>query len=173
MASRHGNRYQISINDVNLNEPQGIALEGFQDESNWTNFNHSNQHQGEQLDFDNSYITVVPNRQMPTGVVPSMQLMNNTVSFPESSMNLTSHGRDGEEETMNLKLKRIMKNRESAARSRARKMAYTNELENKVKCLEEELKTLQQQKEKEAVEHLPLKQEKKGPPPRRANSASF
>ncbi|KAJ3684599.1 hypothetical protein LUZ61_013763 [Rhynchospora tenuis] len=147
MASRHGNRYQISINDVNLNEPQGIVLEGFQDQSNWKNFNQSNRHQGAQLYFANSCIgTVVPNRQVPTGVVPSMQLMNGTVSFPESSMNLVSRDRDEEEETMNPKLKRIMKNRESAARSRARKMAYTNELENKVKCSEEELKTLQQQK---------------------------
>ncbi|XP_008673328.1 ABSCISIC ACID-INSENSITIVE 5-like protein 2 isoform X2 [Zea mays] len=38
--------------------------------------------------------------------------------------------------------KRMIKNRESAARSRARKQAYTNELENKVSRLEEENKKL-------------------------------
>ncbi|CAM0954916.1 unnamed protein product [Alopecurus aequalis] len=43
--------------------------------------------------------------------------------------------------------KRMIKNRESAARSRARKQAYTNELENKVSHLEEENVRLRRQKE--------------------------
>lgn len=43
--------------------------------------------------------------------------------------------------------KRMIKNRESAARSRARKQAYTNELENKVSRLEEENERLKKQKE--------------------------
>uniref|UniRef100_A0ACD5VVZ1 Uncharacterized protein n=1 Tax=Avena sativa TaxID=4498 RepID=A0ACD5VVZ1_AVESA len=42
--------------------------------------------------------------------------------------------------------KRMIKNRESAARSRARKQAYTNELENKVSRLEEENEKLKRQK---------------------------
>ncbi|CAM0883130.1 unnamed protein product [Alopecurus aequalis] len=42
--------------------------------------------------------------------------------------------------------KRMIKNRESAARSRARKQAYTNELENKVSRLEEENERLRKQK---------------------------
>ncbi|XP_004961685.1 ABSCISIC ACID-INSENSITIVE 5-like protein 2 isoform X2 [Setaria italica] len=42
--------------------------------------------------------------------------------------------------------KRMIKNRESAARSRARKQAYTNELENKVSLLEEENERLKKQK---------------------------
>lgn len=42
--------------------------------------------------------------------------------------------------------KRMIKNRESAARSRARKQAYTNELENKVSRLEEENERLKKQK---------------------------
>ncbi|XP_062231702.1 ABSCISIC ACID-INSENSITIVE 5-like protein 2 isoform X2 [Phragmites australis] len=42
--------------------------------------------------------------------------------------------------------KRMIKNRESAARSRARKQAYTNELENKVSRLEEENDRLKKQK---------------------------
>jgi len=40
----------------------------------------------------------------------------------------------------------MIKNRESAARSRARKQAYTNELENKVSHLEEENERLKKQK---------------------------
>ncbi|KAG8085094.1 hypothetical protein GUJ93_ZPchr0010g11047 [Zizania palustris] len=42
--------------------------------------------------------------------------------------------------------KRMIKNRESAARSRARKQAYTNELENKVCRLEEENERLKRHK---------------------------
>ncbi|KAI4370730.1 hypothetical protein MLD38_019046 [Melastoma candidum] len=41
----------------------------------------------------------------------------------------------------------MIKNRESAARSRARKQAYTNELENKVSCLEEENERLRKRKD--------------------------
>ncbi|CAA6654481.1 unnamed protein product [Spirodela intermedia] len=44
--------------------------------------------------------------------------------------------------TVERRQKRMIKNRESAARSRARKQAYTNELENKVSRLEEENKML-------------------------------
>ncbi|XP_044976908.1 ABSCISIC ACID-INSENSITIVE 5-like protein 2 [Hordeum vulgare subsp. vulgare] len=47
--------------------------------------------------------------------------------------------------------KRMIKNRESAARSRARKQAYTNELENKVSRLEEENERLKKQKELEMM----------------------
>lgn len=42
------------------------------------------------------------------------------------------------EKTVERRQKRMIKNRESAARSRARKQAYTQELENKVSRLEEE-----------------------------------
>ncbi|KAI3725870.1 hypothetical protein L1987_65666 [Smallanthus sonchifolius] len=43
--------------------------------------------------------------------------------------------------------KRMIKNRESAARSRARKQAYTNELENEVERLKEENAMLKRQQE--------------------------
>ncbi|KAK1432619.1 hypothetical protein QVD17_09517 [Tagetes erecta] len=43
--------------------------------------------------------------------------------------------------------KRMIKNRESAARSRARKQAYTNELENEVERLKEENAMLRRQQE--------------------------
>ncbi|WVY99486.1 hypothetical protein V8G54_025556 [Vigna mungo] len=47
--------------------------------------------------------------------------------------------------------KRMIKNRESAARSRARKQAYTIELEQKVSRLEEENQKLRKQKEVEDI----------------------
>ncbi|XP_030449460.1 ABSCISIC ACID-INSENSITIVE 5-like protein 2 isoform X1 [Syzygium oleosum] len=68
--------------------------------------------------------------------------------------------------------KRMIKNRESAARSRARKQAYTSELENKVSRLEEENERLRKRKELEKM--LPC-----APPPepkyqlRRTTSAPF
>ncbi|KAM1027164.1 hypothetical protein ACFX2A_040966 [Malus domestica] len=55
------------------------------------------------------------------------------------------------EKTVERRQKRMIKNRESAARSRARKQAYTNELENKVSRLEEENERLRKQKELEKV----------------------
>ncbi|OAY79115.1 ABSCISIC ACID-INSENSITIVE 5-like protein 2 [Ananas comosus] len=50
------------------------------------------------------------------------------------------------EKTVERRQKRMIKNRESAARSRARKQAYTHELENKVSRLEEENERLKRQK---------------------------
>ncbi|XP_022939732.1 ABSCISIC ACID-INSENSITIVE 5-like protein 2 [Cucurbita moschata] len=58
------------------------------------------------------------------------------------------------EKTVERRQKRMIKNRESAARSRARKQAYTNELENKVSRLEEENERLRKRKELEKM--LPL-----------------
>ncbi|KAL7600692.1 hypothetical protein Lser_V15G25971 [Lactuca serriola] len=76
------------------------------------------------------------------------------------------------EKTVERRQKRMIKNRESAARSRARKQAYTHELENKVSRLEEENERLRREQEAENV--LPCV-----PPPepkyqlRRTTSASF
>ncbi|XP_023731586.1 ABSCISIC ACID-INSENSITIVE 5-like protein 2 [Lactuca sativa] len=77
------------------------------------------------------------------------------------------------EKTVERRQKRMIKNRESAARSRARKQAYTHELENKISRLEEENERLRRQKEVETV--LPCV-----PPPqqpkyqlRRTTSAPF
>lgn len=69
--------------------------------------------------------------------------------------------------------KRMIKNRESAARSRARKQAYTSELEGKVACLEEENMKLKREKE------LDMLLKSAAPPPepktqlRRTRSTSF
>lgn len=76
------------------------------------------------------------------------------------------------EKTVERRQKRMIKNRESAARSRARKQAYTHELENKVSRLEEENARLKRQQEAEKA--LPWV-----PPPepkyqlRRTSSAPF
>ncbi|XP_030463687.2 ABSCISIC ACID-INSENSITIVE 5-like protein 2 isoform X1 [Syzygium oleosum] len=55
------------------------------------------------------------------------------------------------EKTVERRQKRMIKNRESAARSRARKEAYTQELENKVSRLEEENERLRRKLEAEKV----------------------
>ncbi|CAL0321629.1 unnamed protein product [Lupinus luteus] len=76
------------------------------------------------------------------------------------------------EKTVERRQKRMIKNRESAARSRARKQAYTQELEIKVSRLEEENERLRRQCEIEKV--LP-----RAPPPdpkhqlHRTGSATF
>ncbi|ESW05522.1 hypothetical protein PHAVU_011G186800 [Phaseolus vulgaris] len=76
------------------------------------------------------------------------------------------------EKTVERRQKRMIKNRESAARSRARKQAYTNELEHKVSRLEEENERLRKRQEIEKM--LPST-----PPPepkyqlRRIGSAPF
>ncbi|RLN35551.1 ABSCISIC ACID-INSENSITIVE 5-like protein 2 [Panicum miliaceum] len=95
------------------------------------------------------------------------------------------------ERTVERRQKRMIKNRESAARSRARRQAYTNELENKVARLEEENKRLRELKmlprlelppehERRPVpqpppvhERWPVPQPEAKQPLRRRNSATF
>ncbi|XP_072998072.1 ABSCISIC ACID-INSENSITIVE 5-like protein 2 [Typha latifolia] len=76
------------------------------------------------------------------------------------------------EKTVERRQKRMIKNRESAARSRARKQAYTNELENKVSRLEEENERLRKQQELEPVIHYVPQPESKCQL-RRTSSAPF
>jgi ABA responsive element binding factor len=91
------------------------------------------------------------------------------VAYPENQMNMSPSALMGTlsdtqtpgrkrgapggvvEKTVERRQKRMIKNRESAARSRARKQAYTHELENKVSRLEEENERLKRQKEVEKV----------------------
>ncbi|TVU47241.1 hypothetical protein EJB05_06834, partial [Eragrostis curvula] len=76
------------------------------------------------------------------------------------------------ERTNDRRKKRMIKNRESAARSRARKQAYTNELENKIAQLEEENKRLRRHKALEPVVQYVRQLELKNQL-RRTNSAKF
>ncbi|XP_062173119.1 ABSCISIC ACID-INSENSITIVE 5-like protein 2 [Alnus glutinosa] len=76
------------------------------------------------------------------------------------------------EKTMDRRLRRKIKNRESAARSRARKQAYHNELVGKVSRLEEE--NIKLKKEKEFDKMLPCESSPETKYQlRRTNSASF
>ncbi|URE45186.1 Abscisic acid-insensitive 5-like protein [Musa troglodytarum] len=72
---------------------------------------------------------------------------------PQTPRRKRGPSEDTTKKTVERKQKRMIKNRESAARSRARKQiwffyeqAYTNELENKVSRLEEENQRLRQQR---------------------------
>ncbi|CAI9761236.1 unnamed protein product [Fraxinus pennsylvanica] len=53
---------------------------------------------------------------------------------------------DATERTIERRHKKMIKNRESASRSRAKKQAYTYEMENEVSCLEVENGRLRRQK---------------------------
>ncbi|KAJ0245845.1 Basic-leucine zipper domain-containing protein [Hirschfeldia incana] len=115
---------------------------------------------------------------MPYPVVADMQGMVSQSSLMGGLSDTQTPGRkrgaSGEvvEKTVERKQKRMIKNRESAARSRARKQAYTQELEIKVSRLEAENERLRRQKEVEKI--LPS-----APPPdpkrqlRRTSSAPF
>ncbi|KAK7256911.1 hypothetical protein RIF29_30487 [Crotalaria pallida] len=98
--------------------------------------------------------------------------MMGTVSDTQTPGRKRNTPEDIVEKSVERRQKRMIKNRESAARSRARKQAYTNELENKVSRLEEENERLRKQKELEKM--LPS-----APPPepkyqlRRIASAPF
>ncbi|WOL01851.1 hypothetical protein Cni_G10568 [Canna indica] len=89
-----------------------------------------------------------------------VDVMYNENQGNASSTSTISPGRkraaaeDISEKTAERRKKRMIKNRESAARSRARKQAYTNELENKISLLEEENERLKKEKELESVTHV-------------------
>ncbi|KAF2309619.1 hypothetical protein GH714_004305 [Hevea brasiliensis] len=75
------------------------------------------------------------------GTLSDVQTLTRKRGTPEDMM----------EKTVERRQKRMIKNRESAARSRARKQAYTNELENKVSRLQEENERLRKRKELEKM----------------------
>ncbi|KAI4308276.1 hypothetical protein L6164_031366 [Bauhinia variegata] len=95
---------------------------------------------------------------------------------PSTSIGSLSDSRPGRkrdapyvyEKTLERRLRRKIKNRESAARSRARKQAYHNELVSKVSRLEED--NIKLKKEKEFDEKLPSEPKYQL---RRTSSASF
>ncbi|KAJ8457891.1 hypothetical protein OPV22_030817 [Ensete ventricosum] len=91
---------------------------------------------------------------------------------PQTPRRKRGPSEDTTKKTVERKQKRMIKNRESAARSRARKQAYTNELENKVSRLEEENQRLRQQRELEAMIHY-IPQPEPTHQLRRTSSAAF
>ncbi|KAF5733660.1 ABSCISIC ACID-INSENSITIVE 5-like protein 2 [Tripterygium wilfordii] len=95
------------------------------------------------------------------GAILDVTYPENQVALPSPSMGTLSDAqaagrKRGTPEamvgkTVERRQKRMIKNRESAARSRARKQAYTNELETKVSRLEEENERLRKRKEMEKL----------------------
>lgn len=100
----------------------------------------------------------MPGRSVPQPMYPDSQV---NISSPTvgalSDSHMTGRKRavsgDMADKLVERRQKRMIKNRESAARSRARKQAYTNELESKVSRLEEENKRLKKQKELDKILH--------------------
>ncbi|GMI91348.1 hypothetical protein like AT4G35900 [Hibiscus trionum] len=85
-----------------------------------------------------------PAVKTPTGVAAAPSFSPSTV-FTSFRQKRAPESNEKPEDRRN---KRMMKNRESAARSRARKQAYTTELELKVAHLQEENAKLRRQQEK-------------------------
>ncbi|XP_076908198.1 ABSCISIC ACID-INSENSITIVE 5-like protein 2 [Bidens hawaiensis] len=114
-------------------------------------------------------LTIGANPMMDLGYSETTQV---TLSDTQTPGRKRVASGDVMEKTVERRQKRMIKNRESAARSRARKQAYTHELENKISRLEGENERLKRQKEVGMV--LPS-----APPPkpkyqlRRTSSASF
>ncbi|XP_076940315.1 ABSCISIC ACID-INSENSITIVE 5-like protein 2 [Bidens hawaiensis] len=95
-----------------------------------------------------------------------------TVSSDTPGRKRSASGGDLLEKTIERRQKRMIKNRESAARSRARKQAYTEALENKVSHLEEENERLNREQEAEkALPYVPPSEPKYQL--RRTSSTSF
>ncbi|RWW90127.1 hypothetical protein BHE74_00000730 [Ensete ventricosum] len=97
---------------------------------------------------------------------------NPATSDPQTPGRKRAAGGEVSEKTAERRQKRMIKNRESAARSRARKQAYTNELENKISLLQEENERLKKQMELESAIHVP-RPETKSYQLRRTRSVPF
>lgn len=144
-------------------------------------------HQMAAVDQQNVMVSYMGGYPVPQHVSVSTGQMLETM-YSEGQLNLSSptmgtssdpqtpgrkRGASGDivEKIVERRQKRMIKNRESAARSRARKQAYTHELENKVSRLEEENDKLKKQKKLDEILYVPL------PEPRyqlrRTSSASF
>lgn len=116
------------------------------------------QSQYPQQNLMNVYMEMPQQMSMVGGnSVISMDVSNpeDQMCLPSSLIGTCGRKRSVSEGNMNKTVerrqKRMIKNRESAARSRARKQAYTNELEHKVSCLEEENERLRKQQELEKM----------------------
>ncbi|XP_018483470.1 ABSCISIC ACID-INSENSITIVE 5-like protein 3 [Raphanus sativus] len=132
----------------------------------WAQYQHQPQHQG----FMPYPVCDMQEMVSPTSFV--MGGLSDTPPQAHGRKRVASSGGEFVERIVERKQKRMIKNRESASRSRARKQAYTQELEIKVSSLEEENQKLRRLMEVEKI--LPSE-----PPPepkwklRRASSASF
>ncbi|KAL1531116.1 ABSCISIC ACID-INSENSITIVE 5-like protein 2 [Salvia divinorum] len=141
----------------------GADPTGMPQHAQWINYPMSSMHPQQQQGMLPAFMPSHPVRQPTTlGGNPIMD-----AAYPETQMTMCSSplmgtlsdtqtpGRkrvapdDIAEKSVERRQKRMIKNRESAARSRARKQAYTHELENKVSRLEEENEKLKRLQEME------------------------
>uniref|UniRef100_A0A2P2JS57 ABSCISIC ACID-INSENSITIVE 5-like protein 2 n=1 Tax=Rhizophora mucronata TaxID=61149 RepID=A0A2P2JS57_RHIMU len=159
------------VAEVSLDKRDSSAVVGintnaalqFPQHSQWMQYPHL-QYQHQQQSMMGVYM---PGPPIPPAPIPPPPHMMD-VSFLESQVPLPSTlvgsssdtqaparkrgmPEDVIEKSVERRHKRMIKNRESAARSRARKQAYTNELENKVSRLEEENESLRKRKELEKM----------------------
>uniref|UniRef100_A0A6N2M481 BZIP domain-containing protein n=1 Tax=Salix viminalis TaxID=40686 RepID=A0A6N2M481_SALVM len=137
------------------------AAQQFQQQSQWVQYPPQPQYQHPQQSMVGVYMPGQPMPQplcMGAGSMMDVSCPENQVPLPPSMMGTLSDTQmparkrgvpDMIEKTVERRQKRMIKNRESAARSRARKQAYTNELENKISRLEEENERLRKQRELE------------------------
>ncbi|XP_042004061.1 ABSCISIC ACID-INSENSITIVE 5-like protein 2 [Salvia splendens] len=145
----------------------GVDLIGLLQQDQWTSYPISGvapQQQQQQQSMMPVYMPCHAIQQpMPLGgnsvldtAYPETLLMSSSPLMGTSSDTQTIRRKrvpsdDIAEKGVERRQKRMIKNRESAARSRARKQAYTHELENKISCLEEENEMLKKQQEWEKV----------------------
>ncbi|CAN8317788.1 unnamed protein product [Cochlearia groenlandica] len=112
----------------------------------WVHYHQPHQQQQQQQGF-----MTYPVSEMQEMVSPrSMMMMGGLSEQAHGRKRVASLGGHHDvvvEKTVERRHKRMIKNRESAARSRARKQAYTHELEIKVSSLEEENEKLRRIKE--------------------------
>ncbi|CAN6443157.1 unnamed protein product [Victoria cruziana] len=155
-----------------------IVSQNFQRQSQWLISSSSSQQPVESGDQNliSAYMLhhSIP-APLPATVGPVMEMVftdNDQMADVQSSNRKRVACGEMIEKTVERKQKRMIKNRESAARSRARKQAYTNELENKVLRLEEENEMLRQQKKLQNILYAAMQPEPKYKL-RRTNSAPF
>ncbi|KAF6147786.1 hypothetical protein GIB67_006759 [Kingdonia uniflora] len=142
---------QATLGEMTLEDflvKAGIVAEGSA-EPQWLHYQHQQQQQQHMMGVGVGVyqpIAVVTNPhsyQMDVSTSPQMATSSDTQT---PRLKRRAPG-EVVEKTVERRQKRMIKNRESAARSRARKQAYTNELENKVARLEEENARLKKQKD--------------------------
>jgi ABA responsive element binding factor len=135
------------------------AAQQFLQQSQWVQYPPQPQYQHPQQSMMGVYMpgqsTLQP-LHMGAGSMMDVSYPENQVTLPPPLMGTLSDTQtparkrgvpeDMIGKTVERRQKRMIKNRESAARSRARKQAYTNELENKVSRLEEENERLRKRR---------------------------
>ncbi|XP_073047178.1 protein FD-like [Primulina eburnea] len=102
-------------------------------------------------DLDFQDLLSCPLNQIHQSKSDEQKSYSSTVSKPQIKNSRSASGPCVDENARDRKMIRLMKNRESAARSRARKQAYTYELELEVAHLLKENARLRQQQEKVCV----------------------